>query len=76
MHYHSHLKSQVQENTQHNLRTTSVLRYYKRLTLPEMKICEIPLDEASLSWKYEMSTLLVSYKKPVGVLEEVGIDVV
>ena len=56
--------------------STSVVRYYKRLTIPEMKINGLPLDEASLSWKHEMSTLLLSYKKPVPVLEEVGIEFV
>jgi len=39
-------------------------KYYKRIDLPELVECGLPLDEKLLTWKHCQDTLIVSYVKP------------
>lgn len=49
-----------------------VSRYFKRFEIPETKNFDIKLDPVCLSWRYEHSTLIVTYKKPDVILQEVA----
>ena len=47
---------------------TSNKKYFKRIDVEELDRMRIPLEEASLSWEHENSTLIIQYKKPAAVI--------
>lgn len=48
---------------------TTVKKYYKRFDIPDLKRLGIKLEESSLAWKYQNSTLIIGYDKPPKILE-------
>lgn len=49
---------------------TSNKKYFKRLDVEELDRLRLPLEEASLTWNHENSTLIVQYKKPAVVMQK------
>jgi hypothetical protein len=47
---------------------TSNKKYYKRIEIPDMQRLGLKLDGASLTWKHQHNTLIISYSKPKQVL--------
>ena len=43
-------------------------KYYKKIRVPDMDRCEIPLDSNALSFDHANNTLIISYKKPQSIL--------
>ena len=43
-------------------------KYYKKFNIPDMDRCDIPFTSDSLSFDHANNTLIVSYKKPQGIL--------
>ncbi|WAR21965.1 DPCD-like protein [Mya arenaria] len=48
---------------------TSNKKYYKKFRIPDLERCNIPLDQKCLSFAHANNTLIVSYKKPVQILD-------
>lgn len=49
---------------------TSNKKYYKRFGIPDLARLGLKLQDASLSWKHQHNTLIISYLRPVEVLEQ------
>lgn len=50
------------------VRTTNK-KYFKRLTIPEMCLAQIPLDPTHLGYEVKHNTLIIHYKKHLAILE-------
>ena len=50
------------------LKTTNK-KYYKRIDIPDMQRLGIELDEGDLAWKYQNSTVIISYDKPQKIID-------
>lgn len=50
------------------MRTTNK-KYFKRFDIPDLKRLKIDLDESSIAWKFQHSTLIIGYDKPEKILE-------
>ena len=48
---------------------TANKKYFKRIDVEELDRARVPLEEGSLSWNHENSTLIVQYKKPAAVMQ-------
>jgi len=48
---------------------TSNKKYYKRLGLPDLTYVNQKLCDASLTWKHQHNTLIISYTKPAAVVD-------
>merc|ERR1711988_767102 len=48
---------------------TSNKKYFKRISIEDMERLNLELDPAAVTWKHANRTLVVSYKKPQGVLQ-------
>ena len=57
------------ENNQIVVRTANK-KYFKRIDVAELDRARVPLEEASLSWNHENSTLIVQYKKPAVMMQK------
>eukprot|EP00388_Colpodella_angusta_P046927 GDKK01071100.1.p1 GENE.GDKK01071100.1~~GDKK01071100.1.p1 ORF type:complete len:184 (-),score=44.83 GDKK01071100.1:27-578(-) len=49
---------------------TTNKKYYKRIDVPDLKRVGLVLEDSRLSWTYRQNTLIVSYTKPLLVLEQ------
>ncbi|KAG2461976.1 protein DPCD [Polypterus senegalus] len=47
---------------------TSNKKYYKKLHIPDLDRCQLPLDPSALSYAHANNTLIVSYQKPREIL--------
>ena len=63
------------ENSEIVIRTSNK-KYFKKLSIPDMRRMNLPLDEKSLSWKYAHNTLVLSYAKPDSILVQQKKDAV
>ena len=45
------------------LKTTNK-KYYKRIDIPDLKRCQLQMDESSITWKYANNTVIIGYDKP------------
>ncbi|KAL4231289.1 hypothetical protein ACF0H5_008869 [Mactra antiquata] len=50
------------------IRTTNK-KYYKKFGIPDMERCNLKLEQSQLSIAHANNTLIVTYKKPTGILE-------
>lgn len=50
------------------IRTTNK-KYFKRLDVPELRLLSLPLSEGALTWHHAHATLVVSYAKPMQVMQ-------
>lgn len=50
------------------VRTTNK-KYFKKISVPELKVLHLSLNEQSLHWSHDNNTLIVSYLKPQELLE-------
>ncbi|GIL92690.1 hypothetical protein Vretimale_19430 [Volvox reticuliferus] len=48
---------------------TANKKYYKRFNIPELDVLNLSLNDGALSWTHANSTLIISYAKPVAVLQ-------
>lgn len=48
---------------------TSNKKYFKRFEIPEMDRLKLPLKEGALTWHHGNNTLVISYAKPVVVMQ-------
>ncbi len=44
-------------------------RYFKRIDIPEMDKLRLPLSDQALTWSHANNTLVVSYAKPLPVMQ-------
>jgi len=49
---------------------TANKKYFKRIDVEELDRMRMPLEDGSLSWEHENSTLIIQYKKPVQVVQK------
>lgn len=49
---------------------TSNKKYYKRFGIPDLGRVGLKLQDASLTWKHQHNTLIISYVRPVEVVEQ------
>ena len=49
---------------------TANKKYFKRIDVDDLDRVRVPLEDASLSWTHENSTLIVQYKKPAVILQK------
>ncbi|XP_034044236.1 protein DPCD [Thalassophryne amazonica] len=47
---------------------TSNKKYYKKLSVPDLDRCQLPLEGSALSFTHANNTLIISYKKPKEIL--------
>eukprot|EP00331_Platyophrya_macrostoma_P033108 CAMPEP_0176447358 /NCGR_PEP_ID=MMETSP0127-20121128/24973_1 /TAXON_ID=938130 /ORGANISM="Platyophrya macrostoma, Strain WH" /LENGTH=166 /DNA_ID=CAMNT_0017833767 /DNA_START=105 /DNA_END=605 /DNA_ORIENTATION=+ len=59
----------VDEEKQEIVVRTSNKKYFKRISIPDMKRNGLKLEESALSWAYKNNTLIVSYAKPSSILK-------
>ena len=57
------------ENNQIVVRTANK-KYFKRIDVEELDRARVPLEEASLTWDHENSTLIIQYKKPAEIVKK------
>eukprot|EP01060_Flectonema_neradi_P000734 TRINITY_DN10454_c4_g1_i1.p1 TRINITY_DN10454_c4_g1~~TRINITY_DN10454_c4_g1_i1.p1 ORF type:complete len:213 (+),score=33.98 TRINITY_DN10454_c4_g1_i1:61-639(+) len=55
------------ENSEIVVRTTNK-KYFKKISIPDMRRLNLPLDNSEVSWKHAHNTLIISYSKPQPVL--------
>jgi len=48
---------------------TSNKKYFKRIDVPDLSRLKLKLKEASLSWKHQHNTLIISYARPIEVIK-------
>jgi len=48
---------------------TSNKKYFKRVDVPDLSRLNLKLKEASLSWKHQHNTLIISYTRPIEVIK-------
>merc|ERR1740138_1239484 len=58
-----------EENNQIVVRTSNK-KYFKRIDVEELDRARVPLEEASLTWDHENSTLIIQYKKPAEIVKK------
>ncbi|KAI6658476.1 Protein DPCD-like isoform X2 [Oopsacas minuta] len=44
-------------------------KYFKKINIPDMDRCELPFDSKALSFDHANNTLIISYKKPLAILD-------
>jgi hypothetical protein len=44
-------------------------KYYKKLSIPDMQRCKLPLEQSAISVAHASNTLILTYKKPKILLE-------
>lgn len=49
---------------------TSNKKYFKRIDVEELDRARVPLEETSLGWDHENSTLIIQYKKPAEIVKK------
>nr|XP_033796188.1 protein DPCD isoform X2 [Geotrypetes seraphini] len=58
----------VDQNERCCIVRTSNKKYYKKFSIPDMDRCQLPLDNAALSFTYANNTLIITYQKPKEIL--------
>jgi len=64
----------IDDATQEIVLKTKNKKYYKRMSIPDLKMCgnssEARLQKSNLEWKHANNTLIISYLKPAFILEQ------
>ncbi|XP_030044792.1 protein DPCD [Microcaecilia unicolor] len=58
----------VDQNERCCIVRTSNKKYYKKFSIPDMDRCQLPLDNAALSFTHANNTLIITYHKPKEIL--------
>ena len=59
----------VDDEKQQLVLRTSNKKYFKRIDVPAMRRCEMPLDQDSIGFDHGQNTLVIQYRKPAEILE-------
>jgi hypothetical protein len=60
---------EIDHSKQEIILKTQNKKYYKRFDIPDLKRLKLPLEESSLTWKFQNNTLIIGYDKPPKILD-------